>query len=380
MRPLQCDRPVRTIVHVLPYMAEGGTEKHVLTLLRGLQNSYNCILLAPKGKILPEFLRLDIRYIEFPEIKGFFPAKIRAFKKLLSDVARVEGVDLVHVHAAHEFVSFVRKVLPHVPIIFHLSAHQGSAISKMINYRLSARISRKKADLLIAVSEEEKRIIVGKGFPEERVRIVYNGYEQGEDDDFEQIRRIKAEHGMENRLIIGNLGRIHRTKRLHLLIEAFAKGRNRVGDMKLLFVGDGPEMKRLEAHAHRLGIGDDTIFLGFVKRGDRILKIFDIFILPTSFEGCSNVLVEAMAKQLPIIATDIPSVRWMFEDGVSALLFRDDDVEDLTEKLLTLARDQELRKRIGYNAFTTFQKNFNARIMVEKVIIIYRSLFAGKNR
>ncbi|KPJ87884.1 MAG: hypothetical protein AMS17_07200, partial [Spirochaetes bacterium DG_61] len=178
---------MHTVVHILPYMAEGGTEKHVLTLLRGFQNIYNCVLLAPRGKILPEFLKLNIQYIDFPEIKGYFPAKIRAFKEKLTAIHVTHGIDIVHVHAAHEFVSFSRKILPHTPIIFHLSAHQGSLISRMINYKLSASISRRKADLLIAVSEEEKRIIVGKGFPEERVRIVYNGYEYGQGDDLERI-------------------------------------------------------------------------------------------------------------------------------------------------------------------------------------------------
>ena len=67
----QGENSMHTVVHILPYMAEGGTEKHVLTLLRGFQNTYNCVLLAPRGKILPEFLKLNIQYIDFPEIKGY---------------------------------------------------------------------------------------------------------------------------------------------------------------------------------------------------------------------------------------------------------------------------------------------------------------------
>ena len=370
----QGENSMHTVVHILPYMAEGGTEKHVLTLLRGFQNIYNCVLLAPRGKILPEFLKLNIQYIDFPEIKGYFPAKIRAFKEKLTAIHVTHGIDIVHVHAAHEFVSFSRKVLPQTPIIFHLSAHQGSLLSRMINYRLSASISRRKADLLIAVSEEEKGIIVGKGFPEERVRIVYNGYEYGQGDDLERIGRIKSEHGLENSLAIGNLGRIHKTKRLDMLVRAFGEIRHCVESAKLLFIGDGPERNRLEELTKRLHLNNDVVFLGFVNRGDRVLRIFDIFVLPTTFEGCSNVLVEAMAKGLPIVTTNIPSVSWMFEDGMSALLFKENDAHDLSEKILRLAQDSRMRETIGKNAFFRFKNNFDGRIMVEKVDRIYKSL------
>jgi glycosyltransferase involved in cell wall biosynthesis len=370
----------RTVVHVLPYMAEGGTEKHVLTLLRRFQDRYDCVLLAPRGTITPEFLKLGIRYVEFPEIRGWFPHKIRVFRDRLEEIDRQRRIDLIHVHAAHEFVAFARKQLPETPIIFHLSAHQGSRLSRAFNYRLSARISRKRADLLIAVSEQEKRIVVGKGFPEDRVRIVYNGYELAEGDDSERIERMKRKLGLRGSLVVGNLGRLHKTKRLDLLVRAFAELQLQEENARLLFIGDGPEKKSLEKLACRMKLRSEPLFPGFVNRGDRVLRIFDIFVLPTSYEGCSNVLVEAMAKGLPIVATDIPSVRWMFEDGVSALLFREGDAGDLAEKLRVLSRDPGLRERIGRGAFTAFEKNFDARIMAEKVDLIYRSLFTGENR
>jgi len=368
---------LNTIVHVLPYMAEGGTEKHVLTLLRGFQKSYNSVLLAPRGKILNEFLKLNIRYVEFPEIKGNFRHKIRIFKDRLSEIYKEWGVDLVHVHAAHEFVLFSRKVLPETPIIFHLSAHQGSLLSRMFNYKLSAFISKRKAELLIAVSEEEKRLVVNKGYPEDRIRIVYNGYENMEGDDFNQIKLIKEKYDAEDCLIIGNLGRLNKTKRLDLLIRAFVIVKEKVKNkLKLIFIGNGPDRPRLEGIVHRNSLEKDVLFHGFVNRGDRVLKVFDIFVLPTSFEGCSNVLVEAMAKGLPIVTTDIPSVNWMFENGRDVLLFRENDVNDLSEKILELVNNESLRNNLAESAFIKFQKDFDAQIMIDRIDEIYQSLLS----
>jgi glycosyltransferase involved in cell wall biosynthesis len=366
---------LKTVFHVLPYMAEGGTEKHVLTILRGLQDRYRFVLLAPRGKILDEFVKLNIVYKEFPELTFPYVKGLHRFKERLRTVNEMYGADILHVHAAHEFLIFSRAVLPRTPLIFHLSAHQGCVLSRHFNYALSARISKKKADLLIAVSEEEKRLIIKKGFPAERVEIVYNGYERSEGDDHTAIEEMKKRYGLTGSTVIGNLGRLHRTKRLDILVDAFCAVRERCAkQVKLLFIGDGPDRKRLQGLVRKKGLQDDVVFAGFVRRGDRILKIFDVFVLPTSFEGCSNVLAEAMAKGLPIIATDIPSVRWMFTDGEDGLLFRKNSVEDLSKKLGLLVGDGAFRKRIGMRVLDTFGKRFEARIMNEKIDLIYQRM------
>jgi glycosyltransferase involved in cell wall biosynthesis len=368
---------VAVVVHVLPYMAQGGTEKHVLTLMRGQRSLHRTLLLAPAGPLTEEFLKLGTGYVEFPELRGNLPARIRAFRRRLEETNRRHGIDILHVHAAHELVSLSRKVLPRTPIIFHLSAHQGSALSRRLNYLLSARIARRHADRLIAVSEEEARLVASLGFPRERLRVIYNGYEEREPDDLDRIRQLCDRHGLEDALVIGNLGRLHLTKRLDLLLRAFALVRERAGGpVKLLLVGDGPDRLRLEKRTARLGLEGDARFAGFVPRGDRVLRLFDVFVLPTSYEGCSNVLVEAMAKGLPIVTTDIPSVAWMFEHGRNALLFRPGDAEGLAEQLALLVGDPVLRGRLGRGAAENFETRFTARVMVEKTEALYRELLA----
>jgi len=360
-------------------MAKGGTEKHVLTLMRGLRTKYNLILLAPKGEILEEFLNLGIEYKEFPEIKRNVFNKVKAFENALLELSKKYTIDILHIHAAHEFLIFSKKVLPETPIIFHLSAYQGSSISKWINYKLAALICRKKADYVVAVSDEEKRIITKKGLQNNKIRIIYNGYESKEGDDIKTINDIKKLYNLEGYTIIGNLGRLHRTKRLNILIKAFAILKNNIRqNVKLLFIGDGPEKKHLQNLSSKLGIKNDVIFTGFIKRGDKILKIFDIFILPTSFEGCSNVLVEAMAKKLPIITTDIPSVKWMFKDGESAVLFKNGNIKNLEIKLRELIINKNLRKKISEGAFKRFKEVFRADDMVRKIDFLYKEILTNQ--
>ncbi len=365
---------LNTIVHVLPYMAEGGTEKTALNVLNGLQDKYKMVLLAPRGEILDEFLKLNIEYVEFPELRGNIFKKINIYKDRLSELHRRCGIAVLHINAAHEFVLFSRKVLPDVPIIFHLHCHQGSWLSKSINYKLSALLTRKKSNILIAVSEEEKRIIISKGYPEDKIRVVYNGFESSEKDDLKGIDEIKKNYALKDSLIIGNLGRLNRTKRIDLLILAFKRLKEEVDrKMKLLIIGDGPEKKRLKKIVQKGGLSDDVVFPGFISRGDRILKIFDIFVLPTTFEGCSNVLIEAMSKKLPIVTSNIPSVNWMFEEGRDALFFEKGDVKDLFKKLHELIVNKELRQKMSESVFDRFQKYFKAEVMIDKIDHIYQT-------
>jgi glycosyltransferase involved in cell wall biosynthesis len=212
---------VKTVCHVLPYLAEGGTEKTAYNIIRGLKSRYRMLLFAPRGPALGDFLELGIECAEFPALKGNPIGKIGEYKKRLRQLHDQYGIDLLHVHAAHEFLSFSQKAVRSVPMLFHLHSHQGSHCSKIINYRLSAVIARRKARLLVAVSEEEKRIIVSNGFPEDRVAVVYNGFEPEGEDDWEMIAGLRHTHALEGCSVIGNLGRLNRTKRLDILINAF---------------------------------------------------------------------------------------------------------------------------------------------------------------
>ncbi len=135
---------MKTIVHVLPYMAQGGTEKLVLSLVKGFHRKYRIVVLSPDGELLPEFLKYDITHVHFPQIGLNIIKGVRTYMQKLEVIQRKQRISLVHVHAGHEFLRFSRKVLPETPLLFHLHAHQGSRVSKIVNYRLSAMFARKK--------------------------------------------------------------------------------------------------------------------------------------------------------------------------------------------------------------------------------------------
>ena len=144
--------------------------------------------------------------------------------------------------------------------------------------------------------------------------------------------------------------------------------------LTLLMIGDGPQKENLMRLAQKECPGGDIVFPGFINRGDRVLKIFDIFALPTTFEGCSNVLIEAMSKSLPIVTTDIPSVSWMFENRKDVLLFKKNSVQDLADKLYELVDNAELREDLRKNIHTRFKNLFTLDVMLKRIEDIYKKV------
>jgi glycosyltransferase involved in cell wall biosynthesis len=117
----------------------------------------------------------------------------------------------------------------------------------------------------------------------------------------------------------------------------------------LRIVGDGPERPRLAALTASLGLQRQVEFAGSVapSRMAHLLAAADIFVLASHSEGRPNVLIEAMASALPVIATDIPGIREVITTGVNGLLFPDSDVAGLSVRLRELARSPVMRHKLG---------------------------------
>ena len=114
-----------------------------------------------------------------------------------------------------------------------------------------------------------------------------------------------------------------------------------------MIVGDGPERERLERLAASLGIAQRVAFEGWQSDARDFLTTFDVFVLPSRFEGFPLVLLEAMLAGLPVVATDVGSVAEAVQDGETGLLVPPDDVQALNEALHTLLDDPDLRRKLG---------------------------------
>jgi glycosyltransferase involved in cell wall biosynthesis len=213
----------------------------------------------------------------------------------------------------------------------------------------------------VACSEE-----VGRSYREKlhldpaKVTTIYNGIDPAivlSDADPHQVR---ASHGVApNEFMFLAVGRLSPQKNFPLMLRAFKDLVAKRPDAKLLIAGVGPDEAVIKSVAADLGLNERVRFLGRQKDVAALLKSAEAFLMPSLFEGMPLALVEAMFAGLPAIVSDIPVMREAIENRRNGLMVDSHDQTGLTDAMIEIADDAELRKKLGEAAFETANRKFH---------------------
>ena len=168
-------------------------------------------------------------------------------------------------------------------------------------------------------------------------------------------------------------GRLRTRKAVAVLVEAFARLRERAPATRLRLAGDGEQRPALEDQARRLGLGESVRFEGAVPH-DRMPELYaaaDVFCLPSLYEGFPLAILEAMAAGLPVVATRVAGNPEAVEDGVHGRLVAPEDPAGLAAALLELVEDEEGRREMGRRARRRVEEEFS----IERIGGAYRELW-----
>ncbi|MDO8559309.1 MAG: glycosyltransferase [bacterium] len=240
--------------------------------------------------------------------------------------------------------------------------------------KLTARFK----DLIIVNSEYDWRIAVEKKIvsPEKIIKI-YNGLDIDSLNFLskEEARTSLAELSTANLAvlssakIIGCVANFYKTKGLEYLIGAFdflMSDFPRKSDIKLFIIGDGKLRPQLEAQIKKHGLENNVILAGRMADAYRYLKAFDIFVLPSLKEGFPWVILEAMAAELPIVATNVGALPEIIDNGLNGCLAKPSNRQELAEKIKWLLEHPQEAKIMGIEAKLKLVKKFSLRRMVEE--------------
>jgi len=158
-----------------------------------------------------------------------------------------------------------------------------------------------------------------------------------------------AQGPVHNPPVVLFVSRLIERKGLQFLMPALASLGPDVGPWRLVVVGDGPRHEALLSQAMELGLTDRIEWLGQVAHDElsAIYRRADLFVLPSLSEGMPNVVLEAMASGLPILATRVPGSEELVRDGDNGFLVPAGDIAALGETLSRLLGDANLRRRMG---------------------------------
>ncbi len=197
----------------------------------------------------------------------------------------------------------------------------------------------------------------------------------------EAVRReVRAHYGLMDCLVVGSVSRLTHQKNQGFLLEAFARLHQREPRARLMLVGDGPDLTDLEAKAVDLGVESAVLFLGHRDDVPRLMQAFDLFAMPSRFEGLGMAAVEAQAAGLPCILSDaVPKAAAITED-VTFLPPEDPDL--WAERMLDVLEDPARTRRDTLEAITRagYEIGEAAQRLTEKLEYLVAETPAYKRR
>jgi glycosyltransferase involved in cell wall biosynthesis len=177
-----------------------------------------------------------------------------------------------------------------------------------------------------------------------------------------------------NLLFIGNLTK---AKGINILLDAFSLVVKRNDKINLIIIGSGEEENNLKEQVKQLKISNNVKFFGRIANTEIpiVMNSVDIFILPSIEEGMGRVLLESMAMQLPIIASNVGGIPLLIENNIDGLLFTVGDREQLAEYILSLLFNEALKERLTNNANKKFLENYEYQVSMKMFVDMYKNIF-----
>jgi len=201
---------------------------------------------------------------------------------------------------------------------------------------------------------------------------------QHENDDFRSVKKLLNYKGDEKIITyVGNIASTHYFKGIDILLEAAAKIKKQAGNIKLCLVGTGNLVENYRDKAENLKLSKQCYMLNEMSDHmlNSIYNLSDVVVLPSvnSAESFGLVLTEAMATGTPVIASSLPGVRQVFDDGQSGLLFKVKDIDDLKQKITMLITNETLRRKMSEEAYKKAQ-SYNWQEAASKLTMIFNEI------
>ncbi|HMK48318.1 MAG TPA: glycosyltransferase family 4 protein [Methanocella sp.] len=307
--------------------------------------------------------------------------------KLINDLVAQQGqsYDLA---AAHDWLGFpagilARSNLP-IPLVVHYhSTEQGRTGGGSTTVKEIERMAAIKADLIITVSYAMRDELVKLGYPEAKIRVVYNGvdakkYAPGSFTD-RQIKDFRKKIGVGDSPMIFFVGRLTWVKGADTLTASMAQVVREVPDAKLVIVGKGEQEDMLRQIVRSNGIEKNVIFnFNYVNEDERRLYYAssDVCIFPSKYEPFGIVSLEAMAMGKPVIvgASGTSGFREQViphGNNICGFHINPHDPSDIAKFLVILLKDQGLQKTMGINARKRVLEQFTWEKAAKDTILVY---------
>ena len=224
---------------------------------------------------------------------------------------------------------------------------------------------------VIAVSDSVRTELIERAqLPERLVSVIHSGVEHPHEETLRQV------FGDGQTPVIGTAGPLEAAKGLHFFLRAIPRVLAAHRPVEFLIAGAGPEEHQLRRLAEDLGVTEFLTFVPNVFDLSTSLSAMDIYCLPSTKQGLGTIMLEAMARAKPVIASRVGGVYGVVTHDETGLLVPPSDSEALSEAIIELLRDPERARAIGRTARERVLNDFPVSRMVEQTALLYREVVA----
>lgn len=366
------------ILHLIDHYRIGGPGKTILNSAKFIDNNkYKIYVSYFKSRNVESDFSSAIKKQKLPYLELMDSPGIRFHTIfLLMKFIQSNKIRILHTHVYKaDIIGIILKYI--IPNIILITTHHGW-ISNNKMQRLYIRV-----DLLLSrffngiifVSKPLHEYLISKMRKKRPMVIIHNAIVV-EDYKKKNFRiMIRNKYGISSKdILLGVIGRLSPEKGCLEFLGVFKELSEIYQNLKLMFIGEGPLFDGLKKQVDIYQLSDKVLLTGYQKVVQPFYETFDIFISPSKTEGISNVILEAMAYRLPIVATDVGGNSEIIKSYYNGILIKLEDYTHFKEVIIELINNKQLRRKISNAGLRTLKQNFSFDMRMKKVQKFYDSL------
>jgi glycosyltransferase involved in cell wall biosynthesis len=350
--------PPRTVLHLVASPFVGGPERQMLGLAVAQRGAEQTVFLGfPEGKDLDERVRAAGFESHLLAATG---RPVRAAVREVEAFLRRLSPDVVVTHGYKpDLVGLIAARRTGVPQVAVSHGWTGATFRVRLNEALDKMVMR-GARRVVAVSHRQGQRVKDAGIRGDRVVVIQNAVDATRFAPADESTRREMEAFFPSRpeRIVIAAGRLSPEKGFDDLVRAARRVVDRMPGVGFVLVGDGPLRESLGAAVRAAGLEGSFALAGFRNDLDRLMPAADLFVQSSHTEGLPNVVLEAGACALPIVATDVGGTGEVLEDGRGGFLVPARDPERLAERIVEVLSDPAAARRMGEEARRRIQAEF----------------------
>jgi glycosyltransferase involved in cell wall biosynthesis len=384
------------IAQVITRLIIGGAQENTLLTCEGLaERGHDVILLSgptrgPEGSLVERARAGPYRYEEIPAlVRAVCPVRDLRTLTALTRCFRRLRPDVVHTHSSK--AGILGREAAHragVSVVVHtihgMSFNRTQPLPVRVAYALLERRAARRCHAIVSVADAmtDQALAAGVGRPQQfetiRSGVVIDDFDS-QRVDRPAVRR--AWGATDDQVVVGTVARLFANKGYEQLIEIISLAARTESALRFVWIGDGADRRRYETALARRGLADRVHMTGLVAPADmpRLLGSIDLLAHASQWEGLPRAVVQAMLMGKPAVTFALDGAPEVVLPGTTGECIMPGDIRAFADAIVSLARNPRRRSAYGEEARRRCRREFDHRIMVDRIEALYRRLASKRH-